>query len=577
MKRFPFVRLSSLAFVAVVFSGGCQPQVERDGGASPAAAARSDQNARSGDEQDRAPTDRKVVSESNAAPPSELENDSNASPPSAPSDVALVGYDEPASSRRKPEGKAASAAQAPKQRAPIFENWPKPTLALVFSGRQNGYIEPCGCTGLANQKGGLARRRTLIQSLEERKWPVAAFDVGNQVRRFGRQQEIKFQMSVEGLKAIGYKAATFGPDDLKLSVGDLVASTVAADDAPAMFVSANAAVLSRELTPRFLVVEAGGKKIGVTAVIGDTHRSELQGEEVVHEPAADGLAAAWQELKAAGCDLHILLAHATLEETTALARKFPHFDIVATAGGADEPAYEAETIRGTKSLLVQVGGKGMYVGVVGLFNDKQRPVRYERVPLDDRFADAPDMLALLASYQKQLEQAGLEGLGLKPIPYSTGRKFVGSATCSECHTKAAAVWSESPHAHATESLVHPGERTDIARHFDPECLSCHVTGWNPQKFFPYASGYVDLEKSAHLHGNGCENCHGPGSEHVAVETGEKEVADDVRKRLRASMRLPLAKAEQKCQECHDLDNSPDFYKPGAFQHYWKQIEHKGKD
>jgi hypothetical protein len=39
----------------------------------------------------------------------------------------------------------------------------------------------------------------------------------------------------------------------------------------------------------------------------------------------------------------------------------------------------------------------------------------------------------------------------------------------------------------------------------------------------------------------------------------------------------LAKAEQKCKECHDLDNSPDFHATGAFEKYWKEIEHKGLD
>jgi hypothetical protein len=45
------------------------------------------------------------------------------------------------------------------------------------------------------------------------------------------------------------------------------------------------------------------------------------------------------------------------------------------------------------------------------------------------------------------------------------------------------------------------------------------------------------------------------------------------------MRLTLAggAAEKKCLECHDLDNSPDFHVKGAFEKYWKQVEHKGKD
>jgi hypothetical protein len=44
------------------------------------------------------------------------------------------------------------------------------------------------------------------------------------------------------------------------------------------------------------------------------------------------------------------------------------------------------------------------------------------------------------------------------------------------------------------------------------------------------------------------------------------------------MRLPLAEAEQSCMQCHDLDNSPEFLKDGAFERYWKNgIEHYGVD
>jgi hypothetical protein len=222
----------------------------------------------------------------------------------------------------------------------------------------------------------------------------------------------------------------------------------------------------------------------------------------------------------------------------------------------------------------------MHVAVIGLFEEGgSLAVRYQSVPLDATYRDSPEMLQLLRDYQEQLKSEGLAGLGLKPQPHPSGRKFVGSQTCGECHTKAYAIWSKTPHAHATESLVHPpNSRGDIPRHFDPECLSCHVTGWEPQKFYPFDSGYLSLEETPALQHNGCENCHGPGSAHVAAENGEGNPSAAVLGKLRDAMKLPIQGnvAEHKCQECHDEDNSPDFSHRG-FAEYWKEVEHRGKD
>jgi hypothetical protein len=256
------------------------------------------------------------------------------------------------------------------------------------------------------------------------------------------------------------------------------------------------------------------------------------------------------------------------------------FDLVVTSGGVGEPTLELEKLPGGKTKMAQVGTKGMYVGVVGVFDDEKMPLRYERVPLTDDWKDSPAMLQLLAEYQQQLQQIGFADLGLRPQPHPSGLKFVGSEKCGECHTKAFAVWEKTTHAHATDSLVEPpNERGHIARHYDPECLSCHVTGWEPQKFFPFETGYLSHETTPRMQHNGCENCHGPGSAHVAAESGDENVAMAEVLSRRDAMKLPLAGgvAERKCMECHDLDNSPDFHVKGAFDKYWKEVEHKGKD
>lgn len=474
---------------------------------------------------------------------------------------------------------ANETAADPKKREELFVDWPRPAFVVLVTGQQQGYIEPCGCTGLANQKGGMARRDSFVKQtlLKEQRWPVVALDVGNQVRRAGRQQEIKFQMTVEGLKKIGYHAVGFGPDDLRLSSGELVAAVAADDPSQSLFVSANVAVVDEGLTAKSRVIKAGTKTIGVTSVLGTEEMKKVQSPEILLTTPAEALKKEWPKLEAAKCDMYILLAQASLEESTRLAQQFPYFDVVVTGGGQGEPTYQAEKIPNTKSLMVQVGTKGMYAGVIGFFTEGTKRLRYQRVPLDDRFADSSDMLQLLASYQDQLKDAGLEGLGLKPLPHPSGLEFVGSSACGDCHTKAFAIWEKTPHAHATDSIVNPKERGDIQRHHDPECMSCHVTGWNAQKFFPYKTGYESLEHSVAMHNSGCENCHGPGSAHVAAESGEIKVNAAGLEKLRAQMRLPLAEAERRCIECHDVDNSPDFHVRGAFEKYWAKVRHEGKD
>ncbi|MCA9227801.1 MAG: hypothetical protein KDA47_19410, partial [Planctomycetales bacterium] len=458
-------------------------------------------------------------------------------------------------------------------------DWPEPAAVLFITERQDRYIEPCGCTGLANQKGGLARRFTFLKQLrDEKQWPVVAVDAGNQVRRFGVQPVFKFQRTVDALKQMKYDAAAFGRDDLRLPAGELFA--VVADqnqDGNTPFISANVALLDESFTPRYRVVEAGGQKIGITTILGDEFVSQIKSDEVPTASVADGLNIVWPKLEAEDCDLYLLLAHASLEESAAIARQFPKFDFVVTAGGLGEPTHEPEPISnlpdGSTTKMIQVGTKGMYVGVLGLFPDASDKFRYQRVPLTDRYDDAPEMRRLMKGYQDQLEAVGLAGLEVKPIPHPSGNRYVGSESCGACHEDAYDVWKDSAHSHALDSLVHPGERSDIARHYDPECLSCHVTGWNPQKYYPYTSGYLSLEETPRMAHSGCENCHGPGSAHVAAETGDEDVSEMEILARRAAMVLKLEDAERRCMDCHDLDNSPDFHDEGAFQKYWDQIAH----
>ncbi|RIK83610.1 MAG: hypothetical protein DCC68_03150 [Planctomycetota bacterium] len=504
-------------------------------------------------------------------------------PPNA-NPLRAVGEESGAETQAADSKATPAKSDEPKRpREELFVGWEPPAAALVISGMLEGHIEPCGCTGLANQKGGLMRRHTLIKQLAaDWKCDVLPVDVGQSVKHTGRQAEIKFQRMVDAYKAMNYRAVAFGPADLRLSTGELYTAVVGSGDGSTPFVSANVGLFEFDeaALPAYRTLDAGGLKVGVTTVFADSLHREVPGDEIKFKPAASALASANKQLAAAKCDVQVLLVHGTMKETEDLAAKFPQFGIVATSGGADEPLRRPKQLK-SGAMLVEVGHKGIYAGVIGVHKTAAGvKFRYQLVPLDDRFADSPEIVRVMASYQEELKSAwekGLDAYGIKPIDDSGRRQFVGSAKCGDCHATAFEIWEKTPHAHATESLVHPPERSEIARHFDAECLSCHVTGWEPQKFVPFASGYLGLgEKGTpHLTGSGCENCHGPGSKHVAAEEGDADEA--TKKRLRAEMVLKLDVAERTCVKCHDLENSPEFHKAGAFEKYWKRVEHKGKD
>ena len=468
-----------------------------------------------------------------------------------------------------------------KENGKIFEGWTPPQFALLISGRQEGYLEPCGCAGLDRMKGGLSRRYSLCQQLRNdgwpkgsaSPWPLVAVDVGGQVKGYDQQAVFKFQATAEALGKMGYDAVGLGVGELRLPAGDvLVAALDFAAGGQGRFVSANVGVLDSPgkipQLPTKQIVVAGGKKIGITAALGTTWQQQINNNGLQMSNPAAAIPAVLAELKAQQCDLLVLLSHASEQDSIALARQFPDFDVVVTAGGPPEPPNDKQFVPGTKTLLVTTGEKGMNAIVLGFYNNPQNPIRYQRVPLDSRFAIAPEITLVMRNYQEKLknwmQSAPPKAEPAYPRADLLG-KFVGSQKCKECHEGSYKTWLKTPHSQAWETLK---SKTNPPRTFDPECISCHVTGWNTTQFFPYDSGFQSEKETPQLINVGCESCHGPGEKHILAEKGKDVV---LQKKLEDAMILTKEQAEKRhCFTCHDGDNSPDF----DFKTYWPFIAHK---
>jgi hypothetical protein len=454
----------------------------------------------------------------------------------------------------------------------LFVDWPTPTGALVISGEQLGYLEPCGCT--QGQLGGLLRRYDFVERLRgERKWPLVQVDLGSLIKdpslaRGGPEQtKIKFNTALKALAVMNYDALALSPEDLKVGVDEAVGQFLNLPGDRPKVVSANVAApgLEAKIVPS-IRASAGPLKVGITAVADPGALKALK------DPSLDLLAVKSidETLPAvlAGLekdtDTQVLLVQGSPELAKTLAEKYKGFDIVvATSTGAD-PEADATPLNGGKTLLVNVGQKGKYVGVVGLFREGGPKYRYQRVMLGTHL-DGPatamkkvieDDFRESLKQQKVVENFPRHGF-VNAAGGASGATFVGAETCKNCHPKTVEFWGSTKHAKAFESLVHDPKPNTM---FDAECVACHTTG------FEYTSGWKSPELTSKLKGNQCENCHGPASKHVA---------DPTNKAVRAPLRLTSEQADKNrlCLKCHDEDNSPHF----EFAKYWGEIEHNGLD
>lgn len=492
-----------------------------------------------------------------------------------------------------PAGKAdEESSHATTHVAPLkFPEWPTPKAALVITGEQLGYFEPCGCT--ANQLGGMSRRASLFDKIRSLGWDVRGIDGGSVSRRTGTQAKMKFETTLEALRELKYVALALGPEELKLEPGYLLSQHLSDGDEPLKFLSANVMFFgSKDLgTPlASTVVDINGVKIGVTSVMSETIRKsvipdmtpqEAENAEMQWTDPHEELTAVLKSFDEEGVTYRILLAQTTLEESQKLAEDFPNLDAIVRANGFGEGKDQPEMVG--KVRMLEVGKKGKTAGVLGLYpDDAENPVRFEMVTLSgELFSDSDRMTQLMQSYQDRLKSETVASLDT-PVPHPSGARFVGAAKCGECHTTAHALWKETPHAHSFESLDPANKRKGferlrgVKRTFDPECIACHVTGWEPEQYFRFETGFINEEFAADdsekllqglLAGNQCENCHGPGDRHVAlIEAGDNEAA-------MKDVKVSLKQVESTCNQCHDGDNSPGF----KFEEYWEKVKHYGKD
>lgn len=145
--------------------------------------------------------------------------------------------------------------------------------------------------------------------------------------------------------------------------------------------------------------------------------------------------------------------------------------------------------------------------------------------------------------------------------------YIGAKSCMACHKKEEkgaqyTKWLDSPHAQAYQSLLTEESKKickekgiAAAPEAAPQCLKCHVTGWDAKAEL-LGSKYDKTE------GVSCESCHGPAAEWKKPHM----------KNVEEAMTLGMTKPDEAfCVTCHN-EESPT-YKPFKFAEKMAVIAH----
>ena len=434
-----------------------------------------------------------------------------------------------------------------------------PTVSLgqkslvIFSGDLRGEIKPCGCAEEGDM-GGLPRRLTYFKQQLSQISNLLYFDLGNNFPEPSEQGNLKIQLIQTALKKLVPQVVLVGPNEWLNGLQSL--------DPKIPYLLSNQSGNLHYLSSKTIKLEKQG--ITVFGYLSPNFVYQNQNDPPIVLPVGPELLADWKVKinKNAGL-FRILLFRGNVEEL----EKFNQsglFDLIVTGSSNDDELKQVLQVQtGSDSFpMIPTKGQGLLTGKLTkegkLIPDNQEIVTADLSVtwLRQNFEDAPELEGTFRTYDAAVKDLFFSNLD-RMEQQQQESPFVGNAVCVGCHPNAAEIWKNSRHAHAFATLENNG------KHFDPECLECHVVGLKPWEApadasetvlkFSGGTGFLSSQLTPHLKNVQCENCHGPARAHLEnskIHPGNKE-------------------PKSACVICHQGSHSPMF----NFETYWPKIRH----
>ena len=425
---------------------------------------------------------------------------------------------------------------------------------LIFSGDLRGEIQPCGCAEEGDM-GGLPRRLTFFKQQQSLHSSLFYLDLGNNFPEPSEQGDLKIQLIQNALKKLGPQVVLVGPKEWQNGLHTL--------DREIPYLLSNQSPKLTFLTSK-TISQAGRQTISITGYLSPELVYFNQNEQPQILPLNPELIARWKAEFAETKDaFRILLFRGNAQEL----KKFEDsglFELIVAGSNNDDELKQVMELRTISSVFPMIPTKGQGI-LSGKLSASGRfiPENNETVPagltltwLRDSFEDAPELAETFSNYDAAVKELFFSNLN-RMEKQRRQSPFVGNGVCAACHAEIVASWQKSRHAHAFATLEKKG------KHFDPECLACHVVGLKPwmapedafatDKIFEGGTGFLSLQTTPHLKNVQCENCHGPARAHL--ENSKIKPANKDPKII--------------CVSCHQGSHSPVF----NFETYWPKIKH----
>jgi len=398
-------------------------------------------------------------------------------------------------------------------------------FTVFLTGNVLGALKACGCSG--GQLGGLERRPAIFDTVPGQQRLI--IDTGSFVKSDGEQDLIKYHIIIQALQQLDYDLVSISEQDIETgrSIGmlesiessfNIITSTGTADmEAPAKF------------TKKFSLK---GRTVHLTVAVFDPELTPVgQIEDILALPAGVPT-------------LNILiLKHNDPGTIESIAKAAPFVDCVVCPSESDEPTVIGNPDK--RPLAFTVGRFGRYVcglKVTAPARVGQRlRLAFKALAVKEDLQKDDSLVELYEDYQQIVKDRNL--LEKHPrFALPDGLEYAGSKSCKSCHGYEYEKWSSKGHARAYSTLE------QVNSQFDPECVVCHVIGMD------YESGFISQQDTGHLINVGCENCHGPGSEHILTD-GATE----------------LTEPKSTCIDCHTPEHSGEY--AGNEDDFMEKIQH----